>query len=133
MKIRESEKFRYKIFLEKAGEFHIEMLLAKQEGRWNAVGLNGVHCVISASDALTTYFLGKRSAGERHEDAAELLSEIQDINRTELKEKVNQLLGVLQQKNLVEYAGELLPEPKAILLAKQAERIYEWAKSKLPR
>ena len=132
MRVRETDKFKYKNFLKKADEFHLEMRNALSGKRWNAVGLNGIHCLISSCDALTTYFLGKRSAGERHEDVAKLVNEIRDFDDSVRKEKVNQILSILRPKTRVEYDSDLFTEKEAALLSKQVERFYVWAKKTLP-
>lgn len=132
MRVRDVDKFRYGLFLKKAEEFRLEMVHAGENGRWNALGLNGIHCMISSCDALTTYFLGKRSAGERHEDVAALLSEIQDIDPALRREKVAQVLSVLGPKTRVEYESDLFTEAEARTLGKQVGRFYEWAKRVLP-
>jgi uncharacterized protein (UPF0332 family) len=126
MRIRRVEKYKFRIYLQKAEEFYYEMQDALEKERWNAVGLNGIHCLISSCDALTTYFLGKRSASEKHEDVVKLLAEL-GLEERIIKEKINQALSILRSKTRVEYEGELFTEKEARRMAKQVERFYEWA------
>lgn len=125
----EIEKRHYADYLKKSEEFFQGLKEAVQAGRWNAVGLNAIHCVISASDALTTYHLQQRSASDRHQDAAYLLNKLPLPGASE---KTKQFLDVLNLKNKVEYQYTLTSEKEALQLAKQAERFYAWAKSHLP-
>ncbi|MCK5582481.1 MAG: hypothetical protein KAI33_01755, partial [Elusimicrobiales bacterium] len=43
---------RHILYLNKAMEFFEAMVDASQKKNWNATGLAGVHCCISATDAL---------------------------------------------------------------------------------
>ncbi len=130
MRIRHVEKSRYRIYLQKAGEFYEEMEAALAGGRWNAVGLNGIHCLISSCDALTVCFLGKRSASQRHEDVIKLINEL-DIDEKTKRSRLGQALSILQPKTKVEYEGELFTEKEARPMAKRVERFYAWAREML--
>ncbi|MFH0987101.1 MAG: HEPN domain-containing protein [Candidatus Micrarchaeota archaeon] len=133
MKARPVEKFKYANFEKKADEFYASMQEALQKRRWNAVGLTGIHCAISCCDALTAYFLGKRSAGERHEEVVELLKEIKSIDESEKKARITQILNILKPKTKVSYDSEIFRENEALDLAKRVERFYEWVKSILQK
>lgn len=124
------DKHHYSDYLRKGEEFFQGLKEAVQAGRWNAAGLNAVHCVISASDALTAYYLGQRSISSRHQDAAQLIKRL-PLSGT--AEKAKQFLDVLNLKNKVEYGFHLTSEKEAVAMAKQAERFYAWAKENLPK
>lgn len=126
----EVEKHHYAEYLQKAEEFFRGVNQAIQVGDWNRVGLDAIHCVISASDALCAYHLGKRSTSERHQDAAKL---IQRLPLSSISEKSKQFLEVLNLKNKFEYQHHLTREKEAMQLAKQTERFYWWAKANLPK
>jgi len=130
MRIRHVEKSRYRIYLQKAREFHDEMVDALTNERWNAAGLNGIHCLITSCDALTVYFLGKRSASQRHEDVIKLINEL-DIDDKTKRDRLGQALSILQPKTRVEYEGELFTEKEAHTMAKRVERFYAWARGLL--
>ena len=127
MRTRVVDKFKYRNFLQKAREFYDEMNVAYSAMRWNAVGLNGIHCVISCCDAVTVYFLGKRSAGERHEEVVKLLQQIGDIDKNVMNQRVTQVLDVLRPKTRVEYHAEVFSEKEAKMMVKQTKRVYGWA------
>ncbi len=132
MRIRHVKKSRYRIYLQKATEFYDEMENALANERWNAVGLNGIHCLISSCDSLTVYFLGKRSASQNHEDVIKLINEL-DIDEKTKRDRLGQALSILQPKTRVEYEGELFTEKEARTMAKRVGRFYGWAKGVLER
>ncbi|MBI5036520.1 HEPN domain-containing protein [Candidatus Micrarchaeota archaeon] len=125
------EKHRFAAYIKKADEFFQSLKEAVQAGRWEAAGLAAIHCVISSSDALTTYHLQQRSASERHQDAAQLLKRLPLPGG--LQDKIKQFIDVLEMKNQVEYDAVPTSEKDALQMAKQAERFYSWAKANLPK
>jgi len=54
-KTRQTSESQYEIYLQKAKEFYQTMYSAEKSGNWNAVGLNGVHCVISLLEGDTPF------------------------------------------------------------------------------
>lgn len=101
---------------------------AEQNHDWNLASLNAIHCTISCADAITTFYLGKHAAGQRHEDVIVLLKQ---TRLPGVEEKAKQLLDVLALKTLVEYEPEEPTENEARTMIKQAERIYAWTQSNL--
>lgn len=128
---RRIERSKYTVYLKKAEEFHQTMLQAEKEKRWNAVGLNAVHCAISACDAISVFHLGLRSSSEYHEDAVNLLSSVSNIPDAGQKSKT--LSNILAKKNLVEYEDRDFLENEAKSLIKITTRFFDWVKSKIGR
>lgn len=128
MEVKKTEKHKYAAYFNKATEFYYEMKHAETEGKWNAACLNAIHCAISCGDAVSTFFLGRRSSGQRHEDAALL---IRETKLPGSEEKAKQFLDVIRLKNLVEYEADEAGENETRKLTKQTERIYAWAKQQL--
>ncbi len=125
---RAAEKHKYRAFWDKADELYSLMKYAESEGKWNAASVNAIHCAICASDALCTYFLGRRSAGQRHEDAAAV---IKDTRLPDAGEKAKQFLDITNLKNLIEYSDGVLSEKNAKKIVLQTERFYSWVKTNL--
>jgi hypothetical protein len=67
------EKHLYSNYLLKAKEYLEGMKDELADERWNLAVLAGVHCAISACDALTVFFSGRKHKGIKHSDAAKLL------------------------------------------------------------
>lgn len=113
------------VYLRKAGEFLDSMRQALDAGRWNAAGLNAVHCSISACDAVLVYYTQERSAGSDHEAAVHLLASLGKV--PEARQKAETLRRVLHRKHMVEYEDRAVTAPEAAELAKLTERLYQWA------
>ena len=127
------EKHLHSNYLKKAGEYLQGMKDELVKRRWNMTALAGVHCAISACDALTIFFLGKKHKGIKHADAAKLLAGVEGLDTRELKEKSSQFISILDFKTPVEYDKTLFREQDARELAKRVERFYSWVKEKLPK
>lgn len=121
----------YRNYLVKSEQFMESMLEALMTKKWNSVGLNAVHAAISANDALCTYYLGKRSANEKHHDAIILLLSV--FPDEETKRNSHHLLWLIGRKNLIEYEARLFLQTEAYEAAKHAERFIDWIRIKLPK
>jgi hypothetical protein len=126
------EKHLYSNYLKKAQEYLDGMKDELANMRWNLAVLAGVHCTISACDALTIFFLGTKHKGIKHADAAKLLASIGELDAKELGEKSNQFVSILDFKTPVEYGKTMFKESDARELLKRVERFYRWVKEKLP-
>ena len=112
-------------YLKKAKEFYQTMYQAESVQNWDAVGLNGVHCVISLMDAILVKNKGLRSASEDHLIAADLLNSCSNIEDVVQK---SQLAGrIIAKKNLVAYELRNFTETDARDMIKQVQRFYDWA------
>ena len=123
------EKNDYKVFLKKANDFYKIMLKARDTENWTAVGLNAVHCAISCCDAMLTFHLGIRSAGEDHMQAADLLMRLPLAIQ---EGEANTFKRIIAKKNLIVYENREFRETEAIDILKLAERFYRWTSSRLP-
>lgn len=106
------------------------MLDAQERGNWNAVGLNAVHTVISAADAIVSFHIGERSSSEDHRDAADLLA---GLDVADAPEKSKQATQVLDVKDLVEYQARDFEPKEAAAAASRATRFLEWVKAGVDR
>jgi|CXWL01.1.fsa_nt_gi HEPN domain-containing protein len=117
-------------YLKKAEEFYLTMAEAFQKGRWNAAGLAGVHCVISATDALLGKKARIRSSGESHLEGVQLLK--QHITDKNVGAQSQRLYRVLSEKSLVEYDSREFREADAVGVVKDVGRYFEWVKTYFP-
>ena len=117
-------------YLKKAEEFYLTMSEAFQKGRWNAAGLAGVHCAISATDALLGKKARIRSSGESHLEAVQLLK--QHITDDNVGAQSQRLYRVLSEKSLVEYDSREFREADAVSVVKDVGRYFEWVKTYFP-
>ncbi|MBI3300045.1 MAG: HEPN domain-containing protein [Elusimicrobia bacterium] len=117
-------------YLKKAEDFYLTMTESFQNARWNSVGLAGVHCAISATDAVLGLKARLRSAGESHHEAVELLRQhVQDSNTAAQAQRLSRILGA---KNRVEYDSRDFRRDEAADMVKDVGRYLEWVKSFFP-
>jgi len=121
-KTRAVEKDQYR-------DFASMMDISLEEGKWNSAGLQAVHTVISASDAVIVYFGGVRSAELDHREVVGLLQEIIGEGAVSVGRHVTR---VIAKKNLVEYEERLITQAEARDMVEHAKRFIEWAIGMLP-
>lgn len=114
--------------MQKAQECFNASQKALQGQQWNATAINAIHCTISACDAMCVYFLGKRSAGEDHNQAVVLFKTIK--NTEEFTTNANRIVRILRMKNMAEYEERLVYKNEAEKMFKDCERFLEFVKSK---
>lgn len=129
-KTRIVDKNQYRIFLAKAKDFASMMDLSLEEGKWNSAGLQAVHTVISASDAVIVYYGGVRSAEIDHREVVGLLQEIMGEAASTAGRHVS---TVIAKKNLVEYEDRLITQTEARDMVEHAKRFLVWVAGMLPR
>jgi uncharacterized protein (UPF0332 family) len=128
---RDVQKSLYVNFLKKAEEcFHVAKSSFTAE-EWNASAINAIHSSISACDAMCVYFLGKRHAGENHDEVVSLFMTIKGGNE-EIKANANRILRILRIKNMAEYEERLVYRPEAEKVLKDCERFFEFVRKELP-
>jgi HEPN domain-containing protein len=90
MRTTRVNKGSYQNYLKKADQSIQTAKEALDKGRWNASAINSVHAVISSCDALSVFYLGLRSSGERHEEVIDLMSKtnIKEVEFTKVKRQV---------------------------------------------
>ena len=130
-KTRVADKTSYLNYLKKAQEFFQTMQKAYESGNWNSVGLEAVHCAISANDALLVFFGGIRSISPEHMDAVRLLTEI--IDSEEARKNSTHLRRVVAKKNVIEYENRLFTKKEAEGVKLHAERFLSWTTPMLPK
>ncbi len=122
-------KSDYRIYLDKAKDFYRMMQNAQDSEIWAGVGLSAVHCSISLCDAILTFHLGIRSAGEDHTQAVDLLSRLPKISSAS---EMNTFKRIIAKKSLIAYECREFRKSEAADIAKLAERFYKWVTSNLP-
>lgn len=124
------ERSKFAVYYKKAKDFYQTMLRAYTEGNWYSVGLEAVHCAISATDALLVYLRGIRSTSKNHLDVVDLL--IDQLKTVDTKNYAQNLIKILEMKNLVEYEDRLFTQNEAAEILKRTERYFNWIKNQLP-
>jgi hypothetical protein len=123
-------KNRGRVYLRRAEEFADQMEVAASGQAWNSVGLLGVHCVISACDALTVSLSGQRWSGQDH---AGVHGMVQSLKLPRSEVALRQISDVLDQKNRVEYEAREFTSEEGEDVRKKARRVLVWVKECLSR
>lgn len=84
-----------------------------------------VHGMIAASDALTVFFLGRKSAGQNHLDALNLLRQVAPGDEV-LSQQIPRFQRVLGLKNAAEYDGGKVNQRDAESALRDAQRFLEF-------
>jgi len=113
----------YHPYLTKAKEFEANARRSLEEGLLNSAGLEAVHAVISACDALTVFHLGLRSRGPDHRQVLALLGRIPLEGIDGVRAQVS---NALDRKNAIEYDGETIDTADANNLVSTASRVLTW-------
>jgi hypothetical protein len=101
-----------------------------EKGLWIACVVIAVLCGINGADALLSFYLGFRHAGERHQDVLNLLQKL-DIDKKELPSKIQQFSNLLSIKTAAEYEERLMGQKDAENARKACDRFYAWVIDRL--
>lgn len=126
---RKVTKAQAAVYWSKAEQFYRTMREAQENEDWDAVGLNAIHCVISANDALLGTLHGFRPVGGSHVEAAELLGQYERSEQS--KRNIARLERMVKKKNLVEYEGRSITAAEAKKLATDTDRFLNWVRDRL--
>ncbi|MEK6715785.1 MAG: HEPN domain-containing protein [Candidatus Omnitrophota bacterium] len=131
-KTRDVEKSLYTNYLKRSEECYHAAKNSFVAQEWNAATISAIHACISASDAMCIYFLGKRNAGESHNEAAALFKAIKTDDE-QINTNASRILRILAIKNMAEYEDRLVFKAEAEKVLKDCERFLEYVKAKLPK
>jgi len=131
-KTRDVAKFLYVNYLKRAEECFHAAKNSSHAREWNAAAINAIHACIAGCDAMCVYFLGRRHAGESHNEAAALFKTI-NSNDESINTNANRVARILSVKNLAEYDDRLVSRSEAEKVVINCERFLEYVKAKLPK
>lgn len=123
------DKTKFRVYLQKAEEF---LTAAKDEferGRYNSAASSVAHAAINALDAVTVYLSGYRHAGQRHEDAWNLLKYAEGLSDKSTAE--SKFKAAVRVKPVAEYEERLAGKNEALRALKAAEEFISWVKGNL--
>ncbi len=129
-KTRDVSKSFYRNYLKKAEECLNAPKNSFSTQEWNSSTISAIHACISGCDAMCVYFLGKRNAGESHNDTVALFKTIK-IDES-INTNANRISRILRIKNMAEYEERLVYRSEAEKILKDCERFLEFVRKKLP-
>jgi len=132
MKKRKVNKSLYSNYLKRVEECYITANVCFKNADWNAATICAIHACISACDAMCIYFLGKRHAGENHNNAVRLFKTI-SIQSGNLSQNANRLSKIISIKNMAEYEERLVYKSEAEKIIKDMERFFNYVRKELPQ
>ena len=130
LRTKDVAKSFYKNYLMRAEECLHAAKNSFNNQEWNAATINAIHSCIASCDAMCVYFLGKRHAGENHNDAVTLFKTIKSSE--EINTNANRIARILSIKNIAEYEERLVYKSEAEKILKDCERFFEYVKKMLP-
>lgn len=133
VKVSKVERNLYTNYLVRAEECLSAAKNSLTLNQWNASAISAIHSGIASLDALCVYYLGQRHAGQNHEDALVLFRSIKQLSQEDIDTIANRVIKILKRKNMAEYEERLVRQSEAQSILKDAERLFEAAKSKLPK
>lgn len=132
IRTRKVNKSLYSNYLKRDKECYMAATECFKNEDWNAATICAIHACISACDAMCIYFLGKRHAGEKHNDAVRLFKTIR-IQDGNLSKNANRLNRILSIKNMAEYEERLVFKSEAEKIVKDMERFFNYVRKELPQ
>ena len=99
-KTRDVAKSLYSNYLKRADECFHAAKTSIDNQEWTAATISAIHSCIAGCDALCVFYLGKRHAGEGHNDAVVLFKSIKDSEQFNTNAK--RLVRILSIKNMAE-------------------------------
>ena len=121
-----------RLHLAKARQFLEEAEAAALARRHDAAMLNAVHAGIAAADAVSVALAGRRSAGQDHAAAIDLLEEA-GRDYDEARIRAQQLSALISKKNLSAYESRRVRAGEAVDAVKRATRLVTWAEDLVPK
>jgi uncharacterized protein (UPF0332 family) len=129
-KTRNIQKSLYTNYLLRANECYHAAKTSLDIQEWTAATINAIHACIAACDAMCVFYLGKRHAGESHNDAVVLFKSIKDTEQMNANAK--RLSRIVSVKNMAEYEERLVYRSEAENAIKDCERFLDFVKQELP-
>jgi len=133
IKTRRVDRSLYANYLKKTEECLASACRSFAVGEWNASAINSIHSAISSIDAMCVFFLGQRHSGDSHDGSVALLQTIKELDRKDLNAIINRTSRILSLKNMAEYEERLVSNAEAEKALKDADRLLQFVKSKLPK
>jgi uncharacterized protein (UPF0332 family) len=130
IKTSDIDKAFYTNYLKRAEECFNAAQTSSKNQEWNSATISAIHSCISACDAMCVYFLGKRPAGQSHNDAVTLFSTIDSTD--EISTNASRISRILGIKNMAEYEERLIFRAESEKILKDCERFLAYVKKKLP-
>ncbi len=112
-------------FARKSDQFLRSAEAAVERGDWDAAVSSAVHAGIAMADALTVFYLGRRSASQGHAGSLRLLESV-SLQPQEIARNGRHLSSLLAAKTRAEYEGRLRSRSDPEEALEHARRFCRW-------
>jgi hypothetical protein len=119
-------------YLAKADRFRADaenMAQLRDDFSGNGVAVLCVHAAIAYGDAIAILVAGKKSKSGDHREAASFLSSVVPIRSITDKGAIRAFQSLLNRKDEVSYADDLIDESAAAVLLDRLRTFARWAES----
>lgn len=119
-------------YLAKANRFKVDaenMAQLSDDFSGNGVAVLCVHAAIAYGDAIAILAAGRKSKSGDHRDAAPFLSSVVPIRTAADKAAIRAFQAILNRKDEVSYADDILDESEAAALLDRLRLFARWAES----
>lgn len=130
IRIRDTDRSEYRSYLKVAQEYLESAKDNFAKGRFIPACGDAVHSVIAAGDALTIFFLGRRSAAQSHIDSIHLLKQVAPADE-DLGNQITHYQRILGLKDSAEYGGGNVDRNDAESAVRGAERFLSFVQKRL--
>lgn len=131
LKTRDVQRSLYVNYVVRARECLSAAKQSFDKDEWTAAAINAIHSCIAGCDALCVFNLGKRHAGENHNETIALFKTVRDGE--EINVNAKRLVRVLSIKNMAEYEERLVRRREAEDAVKDCVRFLEFVLRELPQ
>ncbi|MFH1367713.1 MAG: HEPN domain-containing protein [Elusimicrobiota bacterium] len=131
VKTRDVHRQFYVNYAQRSLECFHSAKLSLKSGEWTAAAINAIHACIAGCDTMCVYYLGKRHAGEGHNETVVLFKSINDSDG--VRSNAKRLARILSIKNIAEYEERLVYRKEAEDAVKDCERFLEFVNKQLPK
>ncbi len=128
-KTRDVKRTMFTNYLKRAEECYNAAVRSFDNEEWTACAISTIHSGIAACDAMCVYFLGKRNAGENHNNAVTLFKSIK--NDESINKNANRSCKLLQSKNIAEYEERLVFKSEADKALKNSKRFLDYVNNEI--
>jgi uncharacterized protein (UPF0332 family) len=97
---------KYEVYEYRANEYYDMMYDAFEKEKYEVCAGNAIHCAINSVDALLVLALGRKSAGQNHNEVILLLKDVRASDDEERRRVCDYLYKLLELKTPVEYGDK---------------------------
>lgn len=126
-------KEKYEVFEYRANEYYDMMHDSFEKGKYEVCAGNAIHCAINSVDALLVLALGRKSAGQNHNEVILLLKDVKVSNDEERRRICDYLYKLLELKTPVEYGDKKTSKKTAETAMNLCRKIHFFTVEELDR